>query len=113
MSSCKYGYFMTKEETCVYCRSENYGGPGCYECGYELDKSGNETNNIICKDCYSYDKYRYYDYYYYYNDYYYLYNSALNSEGKCYNYKHNRKKQALNLRHIPKKLLPLNQALFF
>jgi hypothetical protein len=29
---CKDGYFLTKEGLCVYCRSENYGGPGCYEC---------------------------------------------------------------------------------
>ena len=33
--TCKYGYFKTKEETCIYCRSEQYGGPACYECGYE------------------------------------------------------------------------------
>ena len=25
--TCKYGYFKTKEEKCVYCRSEQYGGP--------------------------------------------------------------------------------------
>ena len=54
---CKYGYFKTKEEKCVYCRSEEYGGPACYECGYEQDENGNETNNIICKDCYSYNNY--------------------------------------------------------
>ena len=27
---CKYGYFKTKDEKCVYCRSEQYGGPGCF-----------------------------------------------------------------------------------
>ena len=44
--SCKYGYFKTKEGKCIYCRSEKYGGPTCYECGYEQD-------NIICQDCFS------------------------------------------------------------
>ena len=44
--SCKYGYFKTKEGKCIYCRSEKYGGPACYECGYEQDY-------IICKDCFS------------------------------------------------------------
>ena len=48
---CKYGYFKTREESCVYCRSEAYGGPSCYECGYEEDEDGKETDNIICKDC--------------------------------------------------------------
>ena len=43
---CKYGYFKTKDEKCVYCSSEKYGGVGCHECGYEGD-------NIICKECYS------------------------------------------------------------
>ena len=89
--SCKYGYFMTKEETCVYCRSENYGGPACYECGYEVDKNGNEKDNIICKDCYLYEKYRYlYEGYYYDRyDYSYIFNSILSSDVKCYNYKRN------------------------
>ena len=50
---CKYGYFKTKEEKCIYCNSEKYGGPGCYECGYEVNDQGIETNNIICKSCYS------------------------------------------------------------
>ena len=82
---------MTKEETCVYCRSENYGGPACYECGYEVDKNGNEKDNIICKDCYLYEKYRYlYEGYYYDRyDYSYIFNSILSSDGKCYNYKRN------------------------
>ena len=84
--TCKYGYFKTKNESCVYCRSEKYGGPSCYECGYEKDKYGNETNNIICKDCNL--NYEYYDEYYYY----YIKNSvnfALSSKGKCYNCKYN------------------------
>ena len=32
---CNIGYFKTKEETCVYCRSSEYGGPGCDRCDYE------------------------------------------------------------------------------
>ena len=46
---CKYGYFKTKDEKCVYCSSEKYGGLGCYECGYET----NEQDNITCKGCYT------------------------------------------------------------
>jgi len=67
---CKYGYFKTKNESCVYCRSEQYGGPACYECGFEEDQNGSETNNIICKDCLS--------------GYQEKYNSILSSDGKCY-----------------------------
>ena len=84
--TCKYGYFKTKDEKCIYCRSEKYGGPGCYECGYKLDENGDETDNIICKDCFSISNYYSYDYYYYYGDYYYTFDSVLNSEGKCYNH---------------------------
>ena len=73
--TCKYGYFKTKNESCVYCRSEQYGGPACYECGYEEDQYGNETNNIICKDCLT----TYND-----NDDLEKYNSFLTSDGKCY-----------------------------
>ena len=43
--ACKYGYFKTEDEKCVYCRSEKYGGPACYECQYD------DKKNIICKDC--------------------------------------------------------------
>ena len=72
--TCKYGYFKTKSESCVYCRSEQYGGPACYECGYEVDQYGNETNNIICKDCLSsYD-----------DDELEKFNPFLSSDGKCY-----------------------------
>ncbi len=61
---CKYGYFKTKDEKCIYCSSEQYGGPGCFECGYETDANGIETDNIMCKGCYpSYS-------YFYPNDYY-------------------------------------------
>ena len=89
---CKYGYFKTKDEKCVYCKSEQYGGPACYECGYEGD-------NIVCKNClsnelfYQYGMFYYYDvfFYYYDNDYYYDYNEEdiynklyLTPDGKCY-----------------------------
>ena len=47
--TCKYGYFKTKDEKCIYCRSEQYGGPACFECGYEEDENGRETENIIAK----------------------------------------------------------------
>ena len=83
---CKYGYFKTKTETCIYCSSEEYGGPACYECGYEI-KNGIETNNIICKDCYSMNKYIVFLDEYYNNSYYYT-NSALSPNGKCYNCKY-------------------------
>ena len=82
--TCKYGYFKTKEEKCVYCRSENYGGPGCYECDYEKDSQGKDTNNIICKDCYSVNNYEFDIYQNISYENYYL--AALNSKGKCYNY---------------------------
>ena len=64
--SCKPGYFKTKDGSCIDCRSENYGGPGCYECVYQKDENGQETENIICKNCSS--EYQ-----------------ALSSDGKCYN----------------------------
>ena len=80
--SCRYGYFKTKEETCVLCGSEKYGGPACYECGYEEDEDGNETDNIICKDCYTYE--RYFDHYYY-SSYFNTFHFILASNGKCYN----------------------------
>ena len=46
---CKYGYFKTREEKCIYCRSEQYGGPGCNECGYEIDKNGIELIILYVK----------------------------------------------------------------
>ena len=53
---CKYGYFKTKEEACVNFRSEQYGGPACYECEYEKINES-ETDNIIFKTCYSFFQY--------------------------------------------------------
>ena len=59
--SCNHGYFKTKENTCINCRSEKYGGPGCFKCGYD-----NETEEIKCKYCP-------------------IYNYLLTTDGKCYN----------------------------
>jgi len=81
--SCKYGYFKTKNATCVYCRLEKYGGPGCYECGYELNEDNEEIDNITCNNCFSIDKYYDYDNYYY-DKYHNNYISVLSSKGKCY-----------------------------
>ena len=86
--SCKYGYFKTRNDTCVYCNSEEYGGPACYQCGYEIDQDGQETDKIICKDCYSKDKYISFNYDLDFRRYHYS-NSALSSKGKCYNCKTN------------------------
>ena len=72
--TCKYGYFKTKSESCVYCRAEQYGGPACYECVYEEDQYGNEKDNIICKDCFSNYSFPLKQ----------KYNSILSSDGKCY-----------------------------
>ena len=74
--TCKYGYFKTKNEKCVYSRSEQYGGPACYECGYEKDIYGNDTDNIICNDCENF------------NDYYRNNYAVLSPQGKCYNCKY-------------------------
>ena len=84
--TCKYGYFKTKEETCVYCRSEQYGGPACYECGYE-NENGTETDNIICKACYSFFQYNSLFQYLTLNSYSEQkhFTTALSSKGKCFN----------------------------
>ena len=94
--TCKYGYFKTKDGKCIYCRSEQYGGPACYECGYGEDENGQETDNIICKKCYS-NSYSYYSYNYITNyNYNYDYYGPLqpineepliSSQGKCYDCK--------------------------
>jgi len=61
---CKSGYFITENESCIYCRDEKYGGPAC-------DKYGkNQINgNIICANCKGKDK-------------------ALNFKEKCYSCQH-------------------------
>jgi hypothetical protein len=48
---CKYGFFKTKEESCIYCKARKNGGPKCDKCQYIKDKNGNEINKINCKDC--------------------------------------------------------------
>ena len=49
--SCKYGFFKTREETCIYCKARKNGGPKCDECQYIIDENGIETNRINCKIC--------------------------------------------------------------
>ena len=61
--ACKSGYFKTKDQECVYCRSKKYGGPECNKCGYDENEE-----KIICVNCI--ESYQ-----------------ALNSKGKCYNCK--------------------------
>ena len=83
---CKNGYFKTNEEKCVYCRSKKYGGPACYECGYEENEDKEKTGNITCKDCFSYFKYlkKYRkDYNYYYENFNYF--DSVLYKGKCDN----------------------------
>ena len=36
--ACKEGFFKTKEKTCIYCKSNTYGGHGCEQCDYFDDK---------------------------------------------------------------------------
>ena len=66
--ACKPDYFKTKNDSCIYCRNEKYGGPSCNKCQYEKDQNGNGLGNIICADCTGKDK-------------------VLNSKGKCYSCK--------------------------
>ena len=65
---CKPGYFKTKDESCILCNSEKYGGPSCDVCEYKKDENGKETKNIKCKYCGN------------------IYQTS-DSEGKCYNCK--------------------------
>ena len=62
---CKPIYFKTKDEQCVNCRSDNYGGSGCLKCKYALDNNNEQTNQIICDICPE-------------DDY-------ISSDGKCFN----------------------------
>ena len=48
---CKYGFFKTREESCIYCKARKNGGPKCDECQYIKDENGIETNKINCKIC--------------------------------------------------------------
>ena len=66
--ACKTGYFKTKENKCINCRTEEYGGISCYKCGYEKNESGEELNSIKCQKCPKIGH-------------------ALSPDGKCYNCK--------------------------
>ena len=59
--SCKPGYFKAKDNKCINCRSEKYGGLSCLKCDYE-----DNSENIKCKYCP-------------------MSNHVLTSDGKCYN----------------------------
>ena len=48
---CKYGFFKTKDESCIYCKARKNGGPKCDECQYIKDKNGIEKNKFDCKIC--------------------------------------------------------------
>ena len=48
---CKVGYFKTKDEKCVYCRDEKYGGPDCLKCRYDYDENSQEKDKIVCDIC--------------------------------------------------------------
>ena len=101
---CKNGYFQKTDYSCVYCRSENYGGPACYECGYEVDENGKETENIICKFCYSYFNYlKEYNNNYAYDNFNYF-DSVLSSKGKCYNCSYDLSESCLKCDFVDNKL---------
>ena len=59
-NACKPGYLKLEDESCVDCRSEEYGGPACDRCA----KNENDEN-IICISCEGREK-------------------VLNNKGKCY-----------------------------
>ena len=48
---CKYGFFKTKEESCIYCKARKNGGPKCDECQYIVGNNGIDPNRINCKIC--------------------------------------------------------------
>ena len=79
---CKYGYFKTKDEKCVLCSSDKTGGTACEQCGYELNNDGEESDNIVCKECFPHNFYyqEFYDQYNIINDY-----NNININDKCYN----------------------------
>ena len=62
---CKPFYFKTKDNKCMYCNQNDYGGAYCSKCEYKIDENGNETNETICTKC----------------------NGVLGSDGKCYDCK--------------------------
>jgi hypothetical protein len=59
-NACKPGYFKLENESCVNCRTKEYGGPACDRCA----KNEND-GTIFCVSCEGQDK-------------------VLNSKGKCY-----------------------------
>ena len=63
--SCKYGFFKTKDESCIYCKARKNGGPKCDECQYIINEHGIETDKINCRNCPS--------------------DNMLSPSGKCYN----------------------------
>ena len=65
-SKCTYGFFKTKDNQCINCSSEAYGGDSCNECMYELDENNEETDKIICSQCSSND-------------------NIISTDGKCIN----------------------------
>ena len=65
--ACKKDFFKTKDESCVYCKARNNGGPACELCEYAKYENGTETNEIRCKYCPQ--------------------GNILSSDGKCYNCK--------------------------
>ena len=79
---CKYGYFKTKDEKCVLCSSDKTGGTACEQCGYELNNDGEESDNIVCKECFPHNFYyqEFYDQYNIIDDY-----NNININDKCYN----------------------------
>ena len=58
--ACKPGYFKTDNESCVYCRSDKFGGNACNKC-----MKNKTDDNIICEVCEGDDR-------------------ILSSRGKCY-----------------------------
>ena len=62
--SCKYEFFKTKDESCIYCKARKNGGPKCDECQYIM-KNGLDTNEVNCKNC--------------------LDGNMLSLSGRCYN----------------------------
>ena len=62
---CLYNYFKTKNDSCILCEDEKYGGKFCSYCKYQIDENGSETEEIECKSC---------------QDSYYF----VNKNGKCY-----------------------------
>ena len=65
--ACKPGYFKTKDNSCIYCKARNNGGPACEVCEYIKDENGTETDDVRCKYCPK--------------------GNIMSSDGKCYNCK--------------------------